>query len=137
MRVAAKDERGTHRLPRSFDQAHAQALGHKLVYVVVVTVVEAVDVVQLAVPARPLAIAYPTLGEARHVDAIGIHTVAVYLPGPPFGAVSGRNHTETWAGCIVSFTTPTRSPFRASRSVSSRSLAAKASRVFLASYLLR
>jgi hypothetical protein len=48
----------------------------------------------------------------------------------------GRNHTETWAGCIVSVTTLTRSLFNASRSVSSLSLAEKASRVFLASYLL-
>ena len=48
--------------------------------------------------------------------------------------VSGRSHKETWAGCIVSLTTPTRSPLRASRSVSSLSLAEKASRVFAASY---
>ncbi len=53
-----------------------------------------------------------------------------------FEVVSGRNHSETWAGCIVSLTTPTRSPLSASRSVSSRSWAEKASRVFLASYFL-
>jgi hypothetical protein len=52
------------------------------------------------------------------------------------GVASGRNHSETWAGCIVSLTTPTSSPPKASRSVSSRSLAEKASRVFLASYFL-
>jgi hypothetical protein len=51
-------------------------------------------------------------------------------------AVSGRSHNETCAGCIVSLTTPTRSSFNTSRSVSSLSLAEKASRVFLASYLL-
>jgi hypothetical protein len=56
---------------------------------------------------------------------------------PFFEAVSGRNQSETWAGCIVSFTTLTRSSLKASRSVSSRSLAEKAPRVFLASYVLR
>jgi len=40
-------------------------------------------------------------------------------------------------GCIVSLITPTRSPLNASRSVSSLSLAERASKVFLASYLLR
>jgi hypothetical protein len=54
-----------------------------------------------------------------------------------FEAVSGRNHKVTWAGCIVSLTTATNSAFSASRSVSSRSLAEKASRVFAASYLRR
>src|SRR5215210_8470116 len=49
---------------------------------------------------------------------------------------SGRNHRETWAGCIVSLTTPISSAFSASKSVSSLSLAVKASRVFLASYFL-
>ena len=38
---------------------------------------------------------------------------------PVFGAASGRNHIETWAGCIVFLTTPTRSSLKASRSVSS------------------
>src|SRR5215207_4480179 len=55
----------------------------------------------------------------------------------PFGGLSGRNHIETWAGCIVSLITPARSLFSVSRSVPSRSLAEKASRVFLASYFLR
>jgi len=60
------------------------------------------------------------------------------LPEPlTFEAVSGRSHSETWAGCIVSLTTPTRSSLSASKSVSSRSLMEKASRVFLASYFLR
>jgi hypothetical protein len=54
-----------------------------------------------------------------------------------FEAVSGRSHRETWAGCIVSLTILTRSSLSASRSVSSLSLAEKASRVFLASYFLR
>jgi hypothetical protein len=54
----------------------------------------------------------------------------------PFEAVSGRSHNETWAGCIVSLTTPTSSSFSASRSVSSLSLTEKSARVFLASYLL-
>ena len=39
-----------------------------------------------------------------------------------------------WDGCIVSLTTLVSSPFSACRSVSSRSLAEKASRVFAASY---
>src|SRR5215212_7536565 len=53
-----------------------------------------------------------------------------------FRAGSGCNHKETWAGCIVSLTTPTRSSLRASRSVSSLSAAEKASRVLAASYFL-
>jgi hypothetical protein len=48
--------------------------------------------------------------------------------------VCGRSHKETCSGCIVSLTTPTTSLLRASRSVSSRSLAEKDSRVFAASY---
>jgi hypothetical protein len=28
----------------------------------------------------------------------------------PSEGLSGRNHKETWAGCIVSFTTPTNHP---------------------------
>jgi hypothetical protein len=59
------------------------------------------------------------------------------LRSAALGDGSGRSHGETWAGSIVSLTTPMRSPLKASRSVSSRSLAEKASRVFLASYLLR
>ena len=51
------------------------------------------------------------------------------------GDLSGRNHSETWAGCSVSSITAARSLFRVSRSVSSRSLAENASTVFLASYL--
>ena len=37
----------------------------------------------------------------------------------PFRGLSGRSHSETWAGCIVSLTTPIRSWLKASRSVSS------------------
>ena len=59
------------------------------------------------------------------------------FPALLFVAVSGRSHSETRAGCIVSLTTPTRSSLKASRSVSSRSLAENVSRVFLASYFLR
>jgi hypothetical protein len=58
-------------------------------------------------------------------------------PSLCLGGGSGFSHRETWAGCIVSLTTPMRSPLRESRSVSSRSLEEKASRVFLASYLRR
>jgi hypothetical protein len=50
---------------------------------------------------------------------------------------SGRSHKETWTGCIASLTTSTKSSLKASRSVSSLSLAEKASKVFLASYLRR
>ena len=60
-----------------------------------------------------------------------------FRPSLPLGGGSGRCHSETWAGCIVSLTTPTRSLFRASRSVSSRSSIENPSRVILASYLLR
>jgi hypothetical protein len=44
-----------------------------------------------------------------------------------FRAGSGCNHTETCAGCIVSLTTLVKSSLKAPRSVSSRSLAEKAS----------
>jgi hypothetical protein len=54
-----------------------------------------------------------------------------YSACSPVGAVSGRNHTETCAGCIVSLTTPNKSLLRASRSVSFFNLVEKASRVFL------
>jgi hypothetical protein len=64
-------------------------------------------------------------------------TSGYYFACSPFGAVAGRNHTDTCAGCIVSFTTPSRSILRASRSVSFFNLVEKASRVFLASYFLR
>ena len=55
----------------------------------------------------------------------------------PSEGLSGRNHKETCAGCIFSLTTPTSSLLNASKSVSSRSLAEKASSVLLASYFLR
>ena len=55
----------------------------------------------------------------------------------PLAGGTWRNHSETCAGCIVSLTAPTRSSLKASKSVSSLSLAEKASRVFLASYLRR
>ena len=58
-------------------------------------------------------------------------------PSLLLGTVSGRSHKETWAGCIVSLTTPTRSSLSASRSVSSLSIAEKASRVLAAWYFLR
>src|SRR5215212_158451 len=35
-----------------------------------------------------------------------------YIVRKSFGATSGRSHSETWAGCIVSLTTPTRSSFK-------------------------
>ena len=68
-------------------------------------------------------------------EALGLATYSG--PSLPLRGSSGRSHKETWEGCIVSLTTPTRSSLRASRSVSSLSLAEKASRVFLASYFLR
>jgi hypothetical protein len=55
----------------------------------------------------------------------------------PLGGGSGRSHKETWAGCIVSLTTPTSSSLRAPKLVSSRNLAEKPSSVFLASYFRR
>jgi hypothetical protein len=51
-----------------------------------------------------------------------------------FDGVSARNHKETCTGYTVSLATPTRSSLKASRSVSSLSLAEKASSVFLASH---
>src|SRR5215204_3402173 len=58
-------------------------------------------------------------------------TFSVPLPT----SAGGRSHNETWVGCIVSLTTPTRSLLTASRFVLSLSLAPKASNVFVASYL--
>ena len=59
------------------------------------------------------------------------------MPNPfPLAAESGRSHSETWAGCMLSLTTPTGSSREASRSFSSLSVAEKASRVFAASYFL-
>ena len=54
-----------HYPPRSLDQVD-EMLSHKLVDVVVETVVYAVDLAQPTVHACPLPIAYPSLGEARH-----------------------------------------------------------------------
>jgi hypothetical protein len=51
-------------------------LGHKLINVVVVAVVYAVDVGKPTVPTRPLPITYPTLCEARHPTTIDIQTIA-------------------------------------------------------------
>src|SRR5919112_3781990 len=50
---------------------------------------------------------------------------------------SGRSHKETRSACIVFRTTIISSAFRLSRSISSLSLAKKASKVLLASYLRR
>jgi hypothetical protein len=55
--------------------------------------------------------------------------VCCYSACSPIEVVLGRNHSETCAGCIVSFTTPTRWTLNALRSVSSRNWAEKASRV--------
>jgi hypothetical protein len=56
---------------------------------------------------------------------------------PLIEAVSVRSHRETWAGCIVSLTTPRRSSLNESRSAFFLSVDEKVSRVFLASYFLR
>ena len=42
----------------------------------VLSVVYAVDVVELSAPSRPLPITYTSLGEARHPTIVGIQTVA-------------------------------------------------------------
>src|SRR6266571_661002 len=49
----------------------------------------------------------------------------------------GRNHNETWEGCIVSWTTTTKSSCSCSKSTSWRKVALKAARVRSASYLRR
>src|SRR3712207_3445246 len=87
-------------------------------------------------PVRPILVD-PAFGEAATTSDHRHTGRSAYSSCPPFWAVSGRSHKETWAGCIVSLTTPTRSSLKASRSVSSLSLAEKASRVMAASYLLR
>jgi hypothetical protein len=86
---------------------------------------------RLAANAGTLVAARPKLGGQKEAEPVRTRSYS------PCEGLSGRNHKETWAGCIVSFTTPARSSFNASRSVSSLSLAEKASKVFLASYFLR
>src|SRR5258706_539327 len=49
----------------------------------------------------------------------------------------GRNHNETYAGCIVSWTTPSKCSRNCVSSTSLRSVALKASNVLTASYLRR
>jgi hypothetical protein len=51
-------------------------LGHELIDVVVVAVVQAVDVVEPTVPACPITVTYTPFGEARHPDTIGIQAIA-------------------------------------------------------------
>jgi hypothetical protein len=46
---------------------------------VLVAVVYAVEIVEPTVPACPLTIAYPSLCEGPHLNAIGIHPVAEVL----------------------------------------------------------
>jgi hypothetical protein len=48
----------------------------------------------------------------------------------------GRSHSEAWAGCIVSLTTPSTSSPKEARSVSSRNLEPKEASVLAASYFL-
>ena len=119
-----------------FARSGYEVLCHKLVDVVVETVLKAVDVIQPTVPACPLPITYPTFSEARHPDTIGLQAVAGYCSHLRLGVVPCRNQSETWAGCIVSLTTPTRSSLSASRSVSLRNCAEKVCRVFFVSYFL-
>src|SRR5215218_3457191 len=64
------------------------------------------------------------LRDLRRAAAVRRRHARVAVIYSPSEGLSGRNHKETWAGCIVSFTTPTSSLFNASR-------------VFLASYFLR
>jgi hypothetical protein len=54
----------------------------------------------------------------RSVDAENLLTLYLGQPGALVFcvAVLERSHTETWAGCIVSLTTPARSSLSASRS---------------------
>jgi hypothetical protein len=58
-------------------------------------------------------------------------------PSLCLGAEPGRNHSEAYAGCIVSLTTPIRMPLSAFRSVSFRSVVENVSSVLRESYLLR
>src|SRR5215210_5963169 len=51
-------------------------LGHKLVYVMVVAVLKAMDISKPTAPACPLPITYPSLGERCHPDAIGEKPIA-------------------------------------------------------------
>jgi hypothetical protein len=53
-----------------------EVLRHKLIDVVVVAIVDAVDVAKPAVPACPLPVAYPTLSEANHPATMGIDAIA-------------------------------------------------------------
>jgi hypothetical protein len=70
-----KSERDREYGAAPLDQVY-EALGYKLINVVVVAVVYAVDVLQVSAPACPLAVTYPTLSKRRHPDAISIQTIA-------------------------------------------------------------
>src|SRR5829696_7987167 len=60
-------------LPRSLRYVR---LRHKLINVVIVAIVYAVDVAQTPVPACPLTVAQTTFSEGCHPNTIGIQTVA-------------------------------------------------------------
>ena len=55
---------------------------------------------------------------------------------PLRGSSGSHSHNETWAGCRLSPTALLKTLLNASRSVSSRCLTEKASRVYAASYFL-
>jgi hypothetical protein len=73
--VAAKAREAERFSARSLDQI-GETLSHKLVYIVVVAIVHAMDLAQPPVPACPLAIPDPTLGERSDLDPIGEKPVA-------------------------------------------------------------
>ena len=71
----------------------------------------------------------------RMDEALGLATYS--SPSLPLrGGLGSRSHSETWAGCRVSPTALVKSLLNASRSVSSRTMTVKVSRVYAASYFL-
>jgi hypothetical protein len=64
-------------------------------------------------------------GSRTHTSARLTHLLDYSRAPLPFGGVSGHNHEETYAGCIVSLAAPNSSAFSASRPTSSRNVAEK------------
>ena len=98
-------------LPRSLGQVR-ELLAHKLVYVVVVPILDSVDVAQPTVPPCPPPIPYAPLGVARHLAGCevpdrgrgrsrqtkkGLMTRSVPNPWLPLTRTARRTHARTRA----------------------------------------
>src|SRR5215204_5819072 len=80
---------------------------------------------------------YAKIRSSGAISISGVSIAVVDFLVASLSRCGAFSHSDTRVGCIVSLITSMSSLLRASRSVSVRSLAEKASRVFLASYFLR